>query len=91
MRAAKVDTTAKALRKYAESIGFSVVTINGVVDSLLTRGERVWIVDWKSPGGTLTPDQVRLVARGIPIKFITRPEQLDDLKADVFDMRGPQR
>jgi hypothetical protein len=82
-RAARVDATAKTLRAYAESLGFGVVVINGVVDSLLVWGSRVVIVDWKSKGGTLTPDQAKLVARGVPIRFITTPEQLDALKAEV--------
>ena len=82
-QAARVDATAKALRAYAESLGFGVVVLNGVVDSLLVWGSTVLIVDWKSKGGTLTPDQAKLVARGVPIKFITTPEQLDALKAEV--------
>ena len=82
-RASRVDNTAKTLRAYAESLGFTVVVLNGVVDSLLVRGSRVVIVDWKSKGGTLTPDQAKLVARGVPIRFITTPEQLDELRSEV--------
>ena len=82
-QAARVDATAKALRAYAESLGFGVVVLNGVVDSLLVWGSTVLIVDWKSKGGTLTPDQGKLVARGVPIRFISSPEQLDALKAEL--------
>jgi ATP-dependent exoDNAse (exonuclease V) beta subunit len=83
-RAAKVDNTAKALRAYAESIAFQVVVINGVIDCLLVwGGVRVYIVDWKSKGGTLTDDQAKLVAKGIPIRFITTTEQLDALKMEA--------
>jgi hypothetical protein len=79
-KAARVDSTAKTLRAYAESKGFQVVVINGVIDCLLVwGGVRVFIVDWKSKGGTLTDDQVKLVAKGIPIRFITTPEQVDAL------------
>jgi hypothetical protein len=83
VKAARVDNTAKALRAYAESIGFVVVVINGVIDCLLVWGTKVFIVDWKSKGGTLTPDQGKLVAKGVPIRFITMPEQLDALKKEV--------
>lgn len=84
MKAARVDNTAKALRAYAESLGFLVVVLNGVVDCLLVwGGVRVFIVDWKSKGGTLTPDQIKLVAKGVPIRFITTTEQLDALKMEA--------
>jgi hypothetical protein len=86
-RAARTDTTAKALRQYAESLGFVVVVLNGVVDCLLVLGSTVVVVDWKSPGGQLTPDQGRLVARGVPIKFISQPTQLDALRAELLSAR----
>lgn len=83
-RAARVDDTAKALRAYAESIGFMVVVVNGVIDCLLCLGRVVFIVDWKSKGGTLTPDQGKLVAKGAPIRFISTPEQLDALRTEAM-------
>jgi ATP-dependent exoDNAse (exonuclease V) beta subunit len=82
-RAARVDTSSKALRAYAESLGFLVIVLNGVIDCLLVWGSRVLMVDWKSKGGLLTSDQAKLVARGAPIKFISTPEQLDALKREV--------
>jgi hypothetical protein len=82
-RAARVDNTAKTLRAYAESLGFVVIPINGVIDCLLVWGSQTLIVDWKSKGGTLTPDQIKLVAKGVPIWFLSRPEQLDALKQEV--------
>jgi ATP-dependent exoDNAse (exonuclease V) beta subunit len=82
-QAARTDNTAKALRAYAEDLGFVVVVLNGIVDCLLVWGTRVLVVDWKSKGGTLTNDQAKLVARGVPIKFISTPDQLDALKAEV--------
>jgi hypothetical protein len=82
-QAARVDNTAKALRKYAESIGFVVVVLNTVVDCLLVWGSRVIITDWKSPGGSLTPAQATLVAKGVPIRFISRTEQLDALRVEL--------
>ena len=83
-QAARVDTTAKALRKYAEDLGFIVVTLNAVVDCLLIFGSQVCVVDWKSPHGTLTAEQARLCARGVPLKFISSPAQLDALKSELL-------
>jgi hypothetical protein len=83
-RAARVDNTAKALRAYAESIGFVVVPINGVIDCLLQYGSHTVICDWKSPGGTLTADQVKLIAKGLQMRFVSRPEQLDALRAELM-------
>lgn len=79
MRARKIDTTAKTLTAYAHSLGLRVMTINGVIDAW------VWLpgvrdiyapVDWKSRGGTLTPAQVKLVAAGWRIEFITTADQV---------------
>ena len=82
-RAARVDNTAKALRAYAESLGFVVVPINGVIDCLLVWGDTVRVVDWKSKGGTLTPDQIKLVAKGVPVRFVSTPEQVQALKDEI--------
>ena len=83
-RAARVDATAKDLIAYAKSLGFDYLPINGVVDGVLVFGGfRACVVDWKSPGGDLTPAQSKLVARGFPIRFVSKPEQLDQLKAEV--------
>ena len=83
-RAAKIDSTAPALIAYAKSLGFDYLPINGVVDGVLAlSGNRAVVVDWKSPGGDLTPAQSKLVARGFPCKFVSRPEQLDALKAEL--------
>lgn len=82
-RAARVDNTAKELRAYAESLGFVVVPINGVIDCLLQYGSHTVICDWKSKDGTLTPDQARLVAKGLKIAFVSRPEQLDALLLEL--------
>ena len=83
-RAARIDNTAKTLIAYAQSIGFDYLPINGVVDGVLALGGfRACVVDWKSPGGDLTPAQSKLVARGFPVRFVARPEQLDTLKAEL--------
>jgi hypothetical protein len=83
-RAARIDSTAPALVAYAKSLGFDYLPINGVVDGVLAYGGlRAVVVDWKSPTGDLTPAQTKLVARGFPMRFVSRPEQLDQLKAEI--------
>lgn len=82
-RAARVDTTAKDLRAYAESLGFLVLPINGVIDCLLQYGALTFVVDWKSKGGELTKDQAKWVAKGAVIRFISTPSQLEQLLSEV--------
>ena len=84
MRARRIDSTATALIAYAKSIGFDYVPINDMIDGLLVLGQTVIIVDWKSQGGDLTPSQSRLIARGVPVRFIQRPDQLDALKVELL-------
>ena len=84
MRARRIDSTATALIAYAKSIGFDYVPINDIIDGLLVLGQTVIIVDWKSQGGDLTSSQSRLIARGVPVRFIQRPEQLDALKVELL-------
>lgn len=83
----KVDTTSKALIAYAESLGFVYLSINGTIDGVLAWGDRATCVDWKSPGGTLTPAQSKLVARGFPVRFIGTPAQVDALKSELLRTR----
>lgn len=84
MRARRIDSTATALVAYAKSIGFDYLPINGEVDGVLAWGQTAIVCDWKSKGGALTPAQQRLVARGFPVRFIQRPEQLDALRAELM-------
>lgn len=78
-RAARVDTTARDLTKLARELGAHVVLLNGVVDALIYWRGAVHVVDFKSPGGHLTPAQQRLVIDGFPVKFIATEQQLKDL------------
>ena len=82
-RAARIDNTATALIAYAKSLGFDYLPINAEVDGVLAWGQTAIVIDWKSKGGALTPAQQRLVARGFPVRFIQRPEQLDALKSEL--------
>jgi len=86
MRARKIDTTATALIAYAKSLGFDYEVVNGTFDGVLAWGQIAICIDWKSKGGDLTPAQQRMVARGFPVRFIQRPEQLDALKAELLRM-----
>jgi hypothetical protein len=78
-RAARIDNTAAALVKAAKQLGADWYPINGTLDGILLYRSRVWLVDWKSAGGTLTDDQARLTARGWPIHYISTAQQLYDL------------
>jgi hypothetical protein len=80
---ARIDDTARMLTAYAKSIGFDYETVNATFDGVLVWGQTAICVDWKSEKATLTPTQQRMVARGFPVRFISRPEQLDALKAEI--------
>jgi len=82
-RAAKIDTTAKPLIAYAESLGFVYCSLNGVIDGLLAWGHLVTAVDWKSKGGSLTDAQAKLVAKGFPVRFLSTPEQVQALRDEM--------
>ena len=80
----RTDNGSKALIKYAEQIGFVYCAVEGVIDGVLSLGQQAVAVDWKSKGGTLTPNQQRLIARGFPLRFVSTPAQLDALKAELM-------
>ena len=84
MRARKIDNTATALIAYAKALGFDYEVVNGTFDGVLAWGSTAICVDWKSKGGELTPAQQRMVARGFPVRFVSRPEQLDALRAELM-------
>ena len=71
---------------YAKQLGFEYEPVNGTFDGVLFWGQTAVCVDFKSKGGTLTPTQQRMVARGLPIFYVSRPEQIEALKAEL--MRG---
>ena len=82
MRARRIDTTARDLTAYAKSRGFKVHTVNGTIDALIwhpAMGRLVAVVDFKSKGGTLTPDQAKLLASGWPVRFVSDTDQVDAL------------
>ncbi|MEY4387203.1 MAG: hypothetical protein RLY20_2486 [Verrucomicrobiota bacterium] len=75
----RVDNTAKTLIAHAKSLGADYLTLNGDLDGVLKVGPIQWLVDWKTPGASLTPKQARLVAAGWRIHFISTPEQLEEV------------
>jgi hypothetical protein len=80
----RVDATEKTLVAYARSIGFGYAKNGGDWDGDLFMGRQVFPTEWKTPGkGVLTPKQARLIAEGFPLRFISRPEQLDALKKEL--------
>lgn len=80
----RIDATAKDLIAYAKSIGLDFDPIGGKLDGFIWLGQHVRLVDFKSPGGSLTEAQAKLLARGAPIRFISTPTQLDALKAELL-------
>lgn len=74
----KVDTTSKALIAHAKSLGAAYLALNGDLDGVLKVGPVQRLVDWKSPGATLTDKQAKLVAAGWQILFLSTPEQVED-------------
>lgn len=77
------DNGSKELEQYAKDLGFVVYSESGAIDAFLAWGDRIVAVEWKSKNGTLTTRQQRLIASGFPVKFVSRPEQLDQLKAEI--------
>ena len=79
----RADTTAKALTAHAKACGLWTMTLGGAIDAAWGVGKYVALVDLKTPGGALTPTQARLVAAGVPIHFISTPEQVEQLASDM--------
>jgi hypothetical protein len=72
-RAARIDTTAKQLIAVVKACGAKYLPLNGVIDGVV----------WKSPGGTLTPAQAKLIAAGWPIHCWSDEQQV------ILALRGP--
>jgi hypothetical protein len=83
-RVNRSDTGSKELIAYAKSLGFDYEHMGGSIDGVLVWGDTPVLVEFKSKGGTLTPAQQRLIARGFPIRFISKPEQIDALRAELM-------
>lgn len=80
----RIDASEKALVAYAKRIGFGYARIGGDWDGDLYYGLIVVPVDWKTPGqGTVQPKQLKLLAEGFPLRFISQPSQLDALRAEI--------
>ena len=66
MRTAKVDLNQAAIVQALRDAGAVVQSLaslgKGVPDLLVSRDQRVWVVEVKGPKGTLTPDQIKWIA-----------------------------
>lgn len=80
------DNGSKELEQYAKDLGFVIYSESGAIDAFLAWGQKITAVEWKAPNGTLTPRQAKLIASGFPVRFISKPEQIDQLRAEL--MRG---
>ena len=67
----RADTTAKALTAEAQRLGLGVAQAGSPC--------------WKNPesGHTLTDAQIKLVAKGFPVRFVGTVAQLEALAADL--------
>lgn len=83
-RVNRVDNGSKELIAYAEDLGFVVHREGGTIDAYLALGTRIAAVEWKSKGGTLTPSQQRLIAKGFPVTFVSNAQQLDQLRNEMM-------
>jgi hypothetical protein len=80
----RVDESEKPLVAYAKEIGFGYAKNGGDWDGDLFYGRIVVPVDWKTPGkATVKPKQLKLLADGFPLRFISTPSQLDALKVEL--------
>lgn len=73
------DTTSKVLIAAVVQFGARYLPLDGAIDGLIEKRGRYWLVDWKTPGQTLTDTQAKLVAAGWDIKFISTVDQVQDL------------
>lgn len=75
------DGTAQTLIAAARQMGLEFVAHDGTCDGNLwvPSTGRVWIVDFKSKGGLMTPSQQKLVMRKCPIEFLSDVAQLEAL------------
>lgn len=77
----RVDLSAKALIAACKQFGVRFAAADGTYDGIIwvpSTGQ-LEVVDFKSAGGTLTPGQVKLVAAGWPLRFVSDVEQLQAL------------
>ena len=79
----RVDNTSKALIAHAKSLGADYLCLNGDLDGVLKVGPVQWLVDWKTPGASLTPKQAKLIAAGWHIVFLSTPAQVEHAIAQM--------
>ena len=77
------DGTAKALTADCKRLGLECASLGGAIDAVVWYGPVVRLIDWKAAGGELTDSQSKLVARGLPIRFVSTVPQLEALAAEM--------
>lgn len=76
--ARRTDTTQAAIVDALRDVGAQVLILGGAIDLLVWYQGEVYPMDPKSPGGTLTATQKRLVAQGWPVKLPRTVEEALD-------------
>jgi hypothetical protein len=74
----RTDTTARALIAATKQLNAKYTPADGTFDGVLwvPSTGKVELVDFKSPGASLTEGQAKLVAAGWPLRFISDLDQL---------------
>jgi len=71
MRARKVDQTQRSIVRALRRAGCLVWCAGGAVDLVVSRGERVFLLEAKTPRvGRLTRTQAQMLAEGWPIAVV---------------------
>ena len=84
----RTDTTSRALMAEAQRLGVSIAPLGGAVDAICWIGNVARLVDFKTPGKTITDSQARLVANGCPLFFISTVDQMQALVAGMKKEAG---
>lgn len=74
MRAQKRDLTEPEICEALTEAGCKVMKLSRF-DLLVFRGNRLYMLDCKSPGGKPTDSQEKLITEGWPLKFVRTPEE----------------
>lgn len=73
------DITKDALVAEAKRYGARVLDLDGAIDALVWHRGHLLMVDWKRPGGKLTPTQERLIELGWPLHLVSTSQELRSL------------
>ena len=74
-RAAKRDASEPGIIAALERSGCMVYQMDRPVDLMVYRARRLYLLEVKSKGGSLTDDQEEFLAAGWPVTVVWSPEQ----------------